>query len=129
MTRCNTASGQHAWIKGVGQTGYCVYCNEQHVPDTSVDWDKPHEPGPVKIVPQSEERALAERDERLYGIGFLIDGKHVDPSRVVVLNSKLRGATDSVEEIIRDLVDLAHGEGIADPIIERARAYLETLPC
>jgi len=123
---CVTGRG-HRWAGGGHPRDVCIDCGAHPREDPTVNCNQPLEPGAVKIVPLSEERALAERDERVYGIGFLVDGKHVDPSRVVVLNSKLKGATDSVEEIIRDLVDLAHGEGIADPIIERGRAYLEKL--
>lgn len=56
--------------------------------DTSVDWSKPLEGGPIKIDISADERKLAEQDAEMLGLGFLVDGKHIHPSRVIMLTRK-----------------------------------------
>lgn len=43
-----------------------------------------------EISDRKAERAKAERDMLLYGTGFMVDGKRVDPSEVVILPAKSR---------------------------------------
>ncbi len=88
--------------KGAHGTG-CSFCNSTgsihtsqighpapapSLADTSVDWNKPLEPGPVHVPVPATERALAEHDAKMLGIGFLVDGKHVASSRVTVIERR-----------------------------------------
>jgi len=58
-----------------------------------VDWSRPLEPGPVKIDAPSDERRLCEEDAQHLGVAYMVDGKRVHPSRVVVFEIKRTGDT------------------------------------
>lgn len=90
---CPSCRGNGRGCSFCNSTG-AVHTSQIHPPcdplptDTSVDWNKPLEPGPVHVSVPATERRLAEHDAKMLGIGFLVDGKHVDPSRVVIIERR-----------------------------------------
>ncbi len=71
--------------------------------DQPPDWDRPLEPGPVKIVPQSAERQRAQADADMTGLGVLVDLKRIEPSRVILLRPQVAVTVDA-EAIARLIV-------------------------
>lgn len=96
MSQCPIlADGQdHVWGLSVSGHRFCVACHTAEPPDTFVDWNRSLEPGPVKIDVPGNERKLCEQDAQHLGVGYMVDGKRVHPSRVTVFVLKPGGDND-----------------------------------
>lgn len=90
MSICEYGNGRHQW-HGM----HCLNCGaHRDAARDPVNWQQPLEPGPVKIDAPGDERKLCEQDAQQLGVGYMVDGKRVHPSRVTVFVLKPGGDND-----------------------------------